>query len=261
MGTAGPRLACLAAIVAVTGTAQAAVHNISVLDFQFSPSVLTIEVGDTVRWTNTAPGPAHDVVADDGSFRSEQANSFVFEHTFDAPGEVPYHCSLHSQPGLSPYTNMNGIIRVEAAQPYLAINVGLSDAWYFPDTPGQGFFIVVWENIQTIFLSWFTYDTTLPPAEAVAQLGDPGHRWLTAQGLFEGDAATLTVFETSGGVFDSALPAVGPPREVGSIRIQWANCNAGELEYDLPAYGQSGFIPIERIVLDNVPLCESLATP
>lgn len=251
----------LGMLVGGVAPAWAATHQVSVIDFAFNPSELTIKVGDTVRWTNTAPGPAHDVVADDQRFRSEQSASFVFEHTFNSVEEVRYYCSLHSAPGLDPLTNMNGIIRVQADEPSFAINPGISDAWYFPGTAGQGFFIVVWEDIGTMFLSWFTFDTTLPPADAVARLGDAGHRWLTAQGPYSGDTATLKVYETSGGVFDSAAPAPGPSREVGTIDITWSGCNAGLLEYALPAYGLDGSIPIERIVLDNVALCETLAAP
>jgi hypothetical protein len=40
------------------------------------------------------------------------------------------------------------------------------------------------------------------------------------------------------------------------MSITWTDCNAAELAYDLPDSGLTGTIPIERIVLDNVPLCE-----
>ena len=47
----------------------------------FSPATLTIEVGDTVRWTNNA-GRVHDVTADDGSFSQARQASFVFSRQF-----------------------------------------------------------------------------------------------------------------------------------------------------------------------------------
>jgi plastocyanin len=139
------------------------------------------------------------------------------------------------------------------------LNAGLSDAWYDPATDGQGFFIIVWEGIQTVFLSWFTYDTERPPQDVTAILGEPGHRWLTAQGGYSGDTATLSVFLTSGGVFDAAQPpAVTDPTPIGTITIVWTSCTAGTLSYDLPGLGLSGDIPIQRIVLANVPLCQAL---
>lgn len=137
------------------------------------------------------------------------------------------------------------------------INPGLSDAWYYPLTAGQGFLITVLEDTGIVFLAWFTFDVERPPADATAILGEPGHRWLTAQGPYEGDTATLDVFISSGGVFDSADPAVPPPTQSGTMTIRWADCSSATLNYDLPEAGQ-GEIPLERIVPDNVPLCEAL---
>ncbi len=139
------------------------------------------------------------------------------------------------------------------------INAGLNDAWYDPATAGQGFFIIVWENIQTVFLAWFTYDVERPPEDVKAILGEPGHRWLTAQGPYDGDTATLDVYVSSGGVFDSAEPPVGPPTMDGTMQVHFGGCNAGVVSYEIPSANLSGEVAIERIVLDNVALCESLS--
>jgi hypothetical protein len=150
-----------------------------------------------------------------------------------------------------------GRVNVVEADGDFLINTALSDAWFNPATNGQGFFIIVWEDIQTVFLSWFTYDTERPPQDVEAHLGEPGHRWLTAQGAYQGDMAVLDVYLTAGGVFDSSVPAPDPNVEVGTITIVWTGCNAGLLSYELPALGLAGDIPIERIVLDNVTACEA----
>lgn len=235
---------------------NAATHDVSVLNNRFSPNDLTIAVGDTVRWTNNAG--FHDVTADDGSWASQTSSSFVFERTFNSVEEVRYYCTVHSAPGRDIATSMNGRINViETGEAGLAINPALSDAWYDPATAGQGFFIIVWQDLQLMFLSWFTYDTERPPEDVAAILGEPGHRWLTAQGPYAGDTATLDVFLTEGGVFDAAEPAPGAAVQVGTISITWSGCNAGELTYDLPAVNRAGSIPIERIVLDNVAACEA----
>ena len=236
--------------------APAATHDVSIVGLSFRPNDLTIAVGDTVRWTND--GGAHDVRADSGEWAS--AIGFdTYERTFDSVESILYHCSVHSAPGRSIETRMNGRINVVAAQdPVFQVNAGLSDAWYFPGTAGQGFFIIVWEDVQQVFLSWFTYDTERPPEDVSAILGEPGHRWLTAQGPYQGDTATLDVSVTSGGVFDAAQPpATTDPDPAGTITISWAGCNEGLLAYDLPGLGLAGDIPIERIVLDNVPACEA----
>ncbi len=136
------------------------------------------------------------------------------------------------------------------------INNALSDAWFDPATDGQGFFIVVWEGSSFVFLSWFTYDTERPLADVVALLGEPGHRWLTAQGTYSGDTASLDVFVSSGGTFDSATPEVATVQD-GTITITWTDCNSGILTYDIPSQSLSGEIPIQRIVLSNVTACEA----
>ena len=136
------------------------------------------------------------------------------------------------------------------------INAAMADAWYNPDTDGQGFFITVFEDAGLVFLAWFTFDVERPPADVTAILGEPGHRWLTAQGPFDGDTAVLDVYVTSGGVFDSAEPLVERVQD-GTITITWNDCSTATLSYDIPSGGQ-GIIPLQRIVDDNVPLCETL---
>ena len=147
----------------------------------------------------------------------------------------------------------------EGQCPGFVINAGLNDAWYNPETNGQGFLIVVWERIQTVFVAWFSYDVERPPDGTPAILGEPGHRWLTAQGSYEGDTANLDIYLTSGGVFDSADPPAGPPVKDGTMQLRFNGCNAGTVRYDIPSARQSGEIPIERIVLDNVAACEAVS--
>jgi hypothetical protein len=119
--------------------------------------------------------------------------------------------------------------------------------------------IAVFPEIKQLFLAWFTYDTERPPEDVIAHLGEPGHRWLTAQGPYEGDTANLTIFLTAGGVFDAATPpAVTDLDGYGTMKLEFAGCNAGLVTYSIPSLGLSGEIPIERIVLDNVALCETL---
>jgi YVTN family beta-propeller protein len=138
------------------------------------------------------------------------------------------------------------------------INAGLNDAWFEPATSGQGFFVTVYPNSRQLFLGWFTYDSERPASEGLAVLGDPGHRWLTAQGPYEGNRAVLEVTLTRGGEFDRGVPA--PVRDsVGSLEVEFSSCNSGVLTYDLWGADLQGVIPIERIAHDNVSFCEALA--
>ncbi len=147
----------------------------------------------------------------------------------------------------------------ETEAPAFTINAGLNDAWFNLETNGQGILLTVFPDIQSMFLAWFTFDTERPPEDAQAILGEPGHRWLTAQGPYSGDSATLTIYQTEGGVFDSAEPpAVTDPEGIGTMTVEFADCTEGLVTYEIPSLGLSGVMPVQRVVDDNVALCESL---
>jgi hypothetical protein len=117
----------------------------------------------------------------------------------------------------------------------------------------------VFPNLGQIFLGWFTYETERPAEVVTAVIGEPGHRWLTAFGAYADNKAVLDIELTQGGVFDSSTPAPTQTLD-GTIILEFSSCNAGTVTYDIPSIGRQGVIPIQRAALDNVPLCESLAT-
>ena len=85
----------------------AADTGVTISDFQFAPASVTIDVGDTVTWTNEGP-TAHSATADDrsfdtGIFDAGQSRS----HTFDEAGTFAYFCT--------PHPNMRGTVTVRAA--------------------------------------------------------------------------------------------------------------------------------------------------
>jgi len=146
--------------------------------------------------------------------------------------------------------------------PIETLNAGINDAWFSPATAGQGFFITVYPDLGVVALAWFTYDTELPLPEAEANLGNPGHRWLTASGPFVGNTANLTVFVSRGGEFDAANPVpVTDPVGDGTIVLEFADCTQGLVKYEITSLGISGEIPIQRVASDNTALCETLAAP
>lgn len=138
----------------------------------------------------------------------------------------------------------------------LRINPGLSGTWYNPDTPGQGFFLTVYEKLNQVFMAWFTYAQDPPAGD------DFSHRWMTAFGPFEGPSADLAMEWTAGGAFNAAQPA--PEQHVnGSIQLDFSDCATGQITYnwngDEPGSPPtSGVIPIRRHTDDTVALCESL---
>jgi hypothetical protein len=152
-------------------------------------------------------------------------------------------------------------VLVTADAPVMAINAAHGDAWYDPQTSGQGFFITVLPELERIFLAWFTFDVERPSANVTTGLGEPGHRWLTASGDYSGGSSVLDVTLTSGGLFTSAQPAAVQTPAYGTITLEFSSCNRLELAYDLPALPRSGVIELQRVSDDKVALCEELGSP
>ncbi len=142
------------------------------------------------------------------------------------------------------------------------INAGLNDAWYNPETDGQGFFITVFPDLGAVSLAWFTYDTDRPAEDATANLGDPGHRWLTAVGPIEGNQAIMEIEMTSGGLLDTPtlIDRTDPPGSDGTIILTFTSCNSAIVEYDIPSINRQGIVPIRRVANDNIVICEALST-
>jgi plastocyanin len=96
---------------------SAATVNIAIGDNTFTPAQITVNVGDTVVWTNTGRNP-HDVTADGGAFFSPRnlMNGQTFSYTATTPGTYKYQCTIHS--------NMTGVLTVQGAAPAAVPNTG-----------------------------------------------------------------------------------------------------------------------------------------
>jgi plastocyanin len=72
---------------------QPQTYDVKIQSYAFAPSMLTIKVGDTVRWTNY-DSVGHTVVSD--SFSSPTlSNGNTYEHMYSTPGTYTYRCSIH----------------------------------------------------------------------------------------------------------------------------------------------------------------------
>ncbi|MBI2610766.1 cupredoxin domain-containing protein [Candidatus Kaiserbacteria bacterium] len=75
---------------------DAAQVNVGMGANYFTSPNITIQVGDTITWTNT-DSVSHTVTSDNGFFDSgTMAPGTVFSRTFTAPGTYPYHCIFHN---------------------------------------------------------------------------------------------------------------------------------------------------------------------
>jgi plastocyanin len=82
-----------AGVAAVTAAASPATVDID--NFAFTPAALTVTVGTTVTWKNEDDSP-HRIGDKDGTFKSAALDTDdTFSHTFAAPGEYPYICTIH----------------------------------------------------------------------------------------------------------------------------------------------------------------------
>ncbi|MEJ2401618.1 MAG: hypothetical protein P8Y52_09520 [Xanthomonadales bacterium] len=136
------------------------------------------------------------------------------------------------------------------------ITEGVSGAWANTDTLGQGQFMEVYPDRNLLFAAWFTWDTTQPGSGAMANVGDSNHRWLTAQGGYEGDTATLDITLTRGGLFDDPTKATNEPDPVGTMTLRFLSCNEAVLTYELGELGRS--FTINKLADDNNATCEML---
>ncbi len=72
-------------------------HYIDISGMSFNPGTITINVGDTIIWTNNESSMPHTVTADNGNFDSGTLNSGdTFTFTFTEAGTYTYHCAFHS---------------------------------------------------------------------------------------------------------------------------------------------------------------------
>lgn len=102
----GPILPVLFALLLALPAAQAATVNVSASGFSFVPQVVDINVGDTVVWSGLGGG-FHNVVAEDGSFRSLEGPD-TFSHTFNSAGSFDYICEPHVSFGMVGTVNVSG---------------------------------------------------------------------------------------------------------------------------------------------------------
>ena len=135
------------------------------------------------------------------------------------------------------------------------INKALAGAWFNSDTDGQGILLDVYDDRNEMFAAWFTYDLERP-VDGTAQIGEPGHRWLTAFGSFDGASADLDIYWAEGGAFDSTEPPVTQTAD-GSMMVEFTDCSNMTVDYDLGSSGVVGQVSMVTLSDNHVGLCDS----
>ena len=83
---------------------KSAPDEVTIRDFAFAPTEITVPSGTEVTWTNVDPAE-HTVTAVDGDFGSDTLSpDATFSHRFDDAGVFSYRCAIHPE--------MQGKVRV-----------------------------------------------------------------------------------------------------------------------------------------------------
>ena len=80
-----------------SSSSSVATDKVTISNFAFSPSSITIKKGTTVTWTNQ-DSVAHTIVETDGKIGPDSQtidNGKSYSFTYNTTGTFAYHCSIH----------------------------------------------------------------------------------------------------------------------------------------------------------------------
>jgi hypothetical protein len=141
------------------------------------------------------------------------------------------------------------------------INQAFSGAWVNFDFLGQGVLMEVFQDLNFVFLAWFTFDQApaalkLQSASAgnkTESIGGASQRWLTAYGSYAPGASSvdLTFENTTGGVFNTLSSGQQTDTSHGTGSLIVDDCGHLTLDFDLPAAPAAGSNELERAAPDD----------
>jgi len=117
-----------------------------------------------------------------------------------------------------------------------------------------------------LFAAWFTYieDSIAPTFEEIGALDN---RWLTAQLAIGADGdpniATGPVFASSGGAFQQPNTGLQETVQVGSMTVEFLDCDLARVSYQIDTADRSGqfeILPLEKSVNPTVFSCDPEAS-
>ena len=153
-----------------------------------------------------------------------------------------------SRTGTIPLTRLTQNVTCATSTPYPTnADFALSGNWFGgAATSGQGFTAEVNPTSGAFFAAWYTY----MPSGAAA--GAAGQRWYTAQGTFTPGLRSIpvTIYETTGGVFDTPTPAGQKTVAVGTGTMTFQSCSAATFSYSFTggsSNGLTGTIALSRV--------------
>ena len=93
---AAPLVVALALLppMLASGSARADDHTDEIKGLAFNPDQITVRAGDSVTWVNHDSDRHH--LQGDGFESNDLPNSSTFTVQFPEPGEIAYHCTIHT---------------------------------------------------------------------------------------------------------------------------------------------------------------------
>jgi plastocyanin len=240
----------------VFGTAlpvSAAVTNVSVVNFAFTPSAVTINVNDQVLWTWNSGLTSHSTTSIGtaaGLWNSGlHPSPFSFTNTFPTAGSFPYWCSLHT-------TIQQGSVTVQAANvpPTVSLSAPTNGATFAAPWTGTIQAAASDPDGSVTKVEFFAGATSLgavnnpgpTPSITVTNLA-AGNYTLTAVATDNGGAMT-TSSGVSVHVVQPAQILLSTPRHLSGTSFQFSYSATPGLSYIIHRSGQ---LPIFAPVATN----------
>lgn len=150
-------------------------QNITIVDFSYNPSNVTVPIGTKVIWTNNGPSE-HTVTSDTNVFNSGTMGvGFKWNFTFTQTGSYPYHCAFH--PGMHGIVIVTGGGNLPPNKPTIdgpnSVNVGAVTNYTAVTTDPEG------DNIQYYFDWGDGTNTGWLPAVPSGTIQHQSHVWST----------------------------------------------------------------------------------
>ncbi len=150
--------------------------------------------------------------------------------------------------GTIPLTRLTQNVTCAASPPYPTnADFALSGNWFGgAATSGQGLTVEVNPTSGAFFAAWYTYMPNSPSP------GAAGQRWYTAQAAFTPGLRSIpvTIYETTGGMFDAPTPTGQKTVAVGTGTMAFQSCSAATFSYSFTggtSFGLVGSINLIRV--------------
>lgn len=112
-------------------------------------------------------------------------------------------------------------------------------AWQNLDTTGEGILFDFSPSLNLLFMAWFTF--TLEPVAPIeppdVNIGFDGQRWMTSLLTLDGDTATGELRSRQAGAFDMPPTAAESGQPVGTVSIQFMDCDLAIVTYTIDSAG------------------------